>query len=172
MDPICVPPNALESAEDFTVWFKKTRAMLYPEIDYEDSGINSLTTHEKVQNKFDTICRFYNLIFHGNDNTIDVVTKNRKHRCSKIDIIATVSEIILSRFQIRYIDLCRVIKVHHTTLIYYRKRHQGSLASREFKTKYLRLISILEHERIIPAIEGEEPESKWVLSSVLSRAQL
>jgi hypothetical protein len=167
MNPICVPPEALKDEEAFTAWFRRMKSSLFLAVDPNETSIDALTSTEVISRKFDIICRYYNLIFNGTDNTTRLDKTKRKHNSKTIDVVSTACVIILERFNVTLMGVGSAVSLNHSTLIYYRKRHTGRLAIRDFRSKYLRLIQLLEHERIIPAIKTEESESERVLSAIL-----
>lgn len=153
---LIVPPDSLLSPKTFREWFKLTHDQLFgkPEVSIE---------------LIESMLATANGVFNNQPYIPLYKEKNRKVSSKLGDVFCVTIEIIMSKFEITYSQLGKIIGLHHATLIYYRKRHEGhSTTNKKYYQNYQKTIKLLEDERVIPIIETKKSNSKWILSDVLS----
>lgn len=172
MNQIYVPEAALRSHLTFKEWYERVAYQLFEDaIDHQNRfDISKLDRGQRVD-LIERIMRHANNIFFDNPELIDYKTKNRKWNCRKTDITSTTCVILLSNFKITYKALGELIGLHHTTVIYYVKRHAAYCVSSDYRTKYLKLLTQLQYERIIPIIKNSGHQPQQLVSTLLSGIQ-
>lgn len=169
MSDIYVPPSALRSQLTFKDWYERVSYQLFqdavespPKFDLE-----KLTPEQNIE-FVETVMRHVNNVFYDNPELIDYKTKNRKYSCRKTDIISTTCIILLTNFKITYKEVANIFKLNHSTIIYYVKRHAAYCATGHYRSKYLRLLTQLQYERIIPTVKDKGYEPQQLVSTLLS----
>lgn len=169
MNQIYVPEAALRNHLTFKEWYERVAYQLFEDaINHQNKFDISKLDHGQRVDLIEKIMRHTNNIFFDNPELIDYKTKNRKWNCRKTDIISTTCVILLSNFKITYKAVGELIGIGHATVIYYIKRHAGCCASSNYKAKYLKLLTQLQYERIIPTIKNSGHQPQQLVSTLLS----
>lgn len=164
---ICVPKAALRNHLTFKDWYNRISYNLFQFGQKPHRFDVEMNSEEKLE-FIENIMKYVNLVYHGSFHLIDYKTKNKKWSCAKTDVAAITCIIILDNFNITYTELGKYFGLHHSTVVYYVKRHSNYCMSSDYRNKYFKLINTLQHEGIIPTTEGQRYKSQQLVSSTMS----
>jgi len=161
-DQIIVPESALATKHTFKEWFVEVYAKLFEQkvtvrLDQDefptDPGIADLLINNIV-------CRV-NLLLNGKYEVpyrFDA-SKTRKYTNKNSDVIGLASTIILDNYTITTVRLAKLLKLDHSSIIYYRKKTHDQLAvSKKFRETYLRIMAHLQKSELLSRIKIKDPE--------------
>ncbi len=169
-DNICIPESALRNHLTFRDWYKKVSYEMFQD-PTSPERFDIIWSDENRSDYIETIMKEANLIYYGKYELIDYKTKNRKFSTRKTDIVAATCVIILNNFKITYTRLASFFGVNHATMIYYVKRHASHCESRDYRNKYINLLTRLQNEGIIPPTKNKRHNPQQLVSTLLSRVE-
>lgn len=174
MGQIYIPVEALKDRETFKDWYYRLCNQLFPDDkDADKSAKFKLTENDLEQVKLiERIMQCANLIYYGDYQLVPYKEKNRKLRSRYADIVGVAVYIIRNYYDINIQDIGKLFHLHHSSISYYLKKHGGLVRlNYKYKEQYLKLIRLLEDEKIIPIAQEGRPYTKQLLPTVLLGSQ-
>jgi hypothetical protein len=177
MSDICVPPTALRSLLTFKDWCDSVAYQLFYDqmIDqkftvlYEPSKSVTVTTDQEMIELLEKVMTYVNLVFNENPALVNYKDKpTGKWDTKTTNIVAVACFIVASNYQITYATLASYVGVNYSTVIYYMKRHASHCVSKDYRNKYFKLLTLLQHEGVISTTKNERSDAKRLLSTILS----
>lgn len=169
MSQINIPLEALKDEETFRYWYARISQQLFPVSSKHHLKNMTNEIYDKRLEKVECIMKYVNMMYNKEFVLIPYRQKKRKLKCKYADIMGTTIYIIRANFNITVVELGKLLNISHTTVSYYIKKHAGLIKiDPKYKEKYLKLVRILEDEKIIPITKNSKSDSKWLLPDVLS----
>lgn len=172
MQQIIIPLEAIKDAEAFRTWYIAMRQKLF----YMENKQEIITKFKLIGEKLEQvkvieeIMRYVNLVYHDDFSLIPYRNKNRKLNCKYADILGIAVHVIKKYYQITVAELGKLLNMNHSTVSYHILKHARLIPFEPEHTKnYFKLLIILEHEKIIPIVERDGINPKWVLPNGLSK---
>jgi len=165
--PIFIPQDALASGKTFTDWFYFTHNQLFEkEIPIKNERNELPASEEECYVLLEKIMKETNYIFTGSLKTFDWKNKKKKYDSTKGGIIGVTIYIMMNYYDCTYNKLGTLLNLNHSTVVYYVKKTNGYMQVKSYKTKYLQILTKLQHERVIPIAKTKKLKSKLVLYSL------
>lgn len=171
MQEICIPEDALKDEDSFKDWSIKTCMNLFP-----DSKLTArllpLREPSEIKEYFDAILKYVTFVFKEDrskvyDRKFNLNPQSNKLNCLTVDLVSIACVVVMSHWKVGCSLMGRAIGKHHSTIIYYRKRHHNYLMMKDYKIKYLRLLNALYDKGIIYTIKASEPNAQRILRAAL-----
>lgn len=172
MDKIIIPPEALEDRETFRNWYIRICQQIFPNQNGSEHIFKfKLTGEDQEKLKLiERIMQYTNLIYNGDFSLIPYKNKRRKLNCKYSDVLGITIYILRNYYEITTTQLGKLLNMNHSSITYHAIKHSNLIPFEpEHKKKYIKLVTLLEYEKIIPVIEEGKTHSKWVLPTVLPR---
>lgn len=166
MDKIIIPPEALKDRETFRTWYIRVCQQLFPNRNSEEFVVKFKLTGEELEQVklIEEIMRYANLIYHGDFSVIPYKNKRRKLNCKYSDILGIAIYVMKNYYDITVVRLGKLLNMNHSSITYHVLKHKKLIPFEpDHQKKYLKLITLLEYEKIIPITERDGVNPKWVL---------
>lgn len=171
MQEICIPEEALKDEEAFKDWSIKTCLSLFPDSKLI-AKVLPLREPSEIKEYFDAILKYVTFVFkddrskfYGRKFNMD--PDRKKFNCLTVDLVSITCVVVMSHWKVGCTMMAKAIGKHHSTVIYYKKRHNNYLVMKDYKVKYLRLLNALYDKGIIYTIKASEPNSQRILRAAL-----
>jgi len=172
MGQLLVPDWATQSKENFREWFCLIYSQLYEQPHDQrvlKKHLNFYPPEERIKIA-ESIMQRVNMIMFGKNYVPQYRIKNKKVNCETGDVLCMTCYILKTEFEIILQDIATIIGCKsHCTALHYVKTHRGRAeTNKKYRKNYNDIIKILRDERLIPAAQEAQPNTKRILSPVLS----
>jgi hypothetical protein len=185
---LIVPKEIVASQTLFQKWFLDTYRHLYggdgtdidAEIKVSYDAMTLPATIEGMQIYLQDVLRIANMIFHRKLDYPDFLLPHSRdtihHKKGKRigastelgDLLAISCAAIVTHHKITYTRLGEALGISHCSVVYYLKRHKNMMSyDKIYKIAYLKFLTALKNERLIPPIKIEKRNTKWLLHPIL-----
>jgi len=151
--PVTIPEYALQDKHTFKDWFIDVYARLFEKkvtVKLEESAFPE--DDEEAKLLIENIISRVNFLING-DYSMPYrfdASKTRKFTNKNSDVMGIAVAIIMDNYVITSVRLAKLLKLNHSTIVYYKKKIRDILSvNKKYRDTYLRvLLNLQKHELI------------------------
>lgn len=140
MGDIYIPEHAIKNEQVFKAYVMSLYGHLFKGkalVECKDELPESLEDQVVLAERIMEVVNYY---MHGKFEVPAYKRKNRKGNMAITDVTAVTSIILEHHYAVRIVQLGKILRVHHATIIYYRKKFDALCVTKKFKYDYVRMV--------------------------------